>query len=697
MRTISENFREALRGIRELNALVTYQSEDTSFAITTEIGQDITTELSEIITTELGDIIYQGEQIIKLNPLFSVELFKTMCKSVAIETRSEIPVGTWLNVKIGVMVGNSYEFLDFGDYLITECKYEADTNSYNILAYDKMVEAMIPYDLSITYPITIKNLLINIFTKLGWEYELEAFINQDKTLTKDLFSNQDLTFRDVLDNISQVIVGNIGFDGKVAKIKYIVPLGSSTQIPFEIPQTLNVFGASEDNYITEQDLKDTNVTINEKYGPLNSIIITQNDVVLNNLQDSTSVEENGLTQYDFKNNLILMNDSDTFINDMFNGIKGLEYYIYDFDTFGKLYFEPLDEVMIKIGDNEYKSIILNDDIKLTTGLEETYYFDTPEDTTPEYIAVDKNEKKINNALISIDKANAEIVLKVDSQGKIAKVELSGDGDDGTRISIDADQLDISATDVLNLLAGNSINLTSKNITINSNNFNVDTNGNLTCSNANISGTITSSNANITGGGIKVTNKSATSNTPFMEISDRYTYNGVLSTEINTCVIDMQNLATDGGAAVEPVIRLYSSVLGSTQVGAGGIYTSEVITDDLYVSGTKNRVVSLDNGKRVLINAYETATPYFGDIGSNKTNKNGYCKIDIEEIFGQTIERDDYKVFIQECGEGNLYVEKSKNYFEVKGTPNLDFDWELKAIQKGFKDTRLEEFIERNNK
>ena len=89
-----------------------------------------------------------------------------------------------------------------------------------------------------------------------------------------------------------------------------------------------------------------------------------------------------------------------------------------------------------------------------------------------------------------------------------------------------------------------------------------------------------------------------------------------------------------------------------------------------------------------MNAYETATPYFGDIGSNKTDKNGYCKIEIENLFSKTIEKDTYKVFIQKCGDGNLYIKKYTDYFEVYGTPNLEFDWEIKAIQKGYRDVRL---------
>ena len=121
----------------------------------------------------------------------------------------------------------------------------------------------------------------------------------------------------------------------------------------------------------------------------------------------------------------------------------------------------------------------------------------------------------------------------------------------------------------------------------------------------------------------------------------------------------------------------------TQINGGNLSCSS-----LTVTGSKNRAVQIDDGSYVLQNAYETCTPYFGDLGSGITDKNGECKIEIDSKFLQTIEIDTYKVFVQELGEGKLYVEKQKEYFLVKGTPYLEFDYEIKAIQKGFKDTRL---------
>lgn len=141
------------------------------------------------------------------------------------------------------------------------------------------------------------------------------------------------------------------------------------------------------------------------------------------------------------------------------------------------------------------------------------------------------------------------------------------------------------------------------------------------------------------------------------------------------------------------IRLYTSTDGDYWWSSAGMKFDETeitVQGGFVVTGNKNRLVTIDDGSQVKINAYETAEPYFGDIGSGKTNEQGYAKIDIESVFSQTIEMDTYKVFIQKCGNGDLYVKKYDNYFEVIGTPNLEFDWEVKAIQKGYKNIRLEE-------
>ena len=101
-------------------------------------------------------------------------------------------------------------------------------------------------------------------------------------------------------------------------------------------------------------------------------------------------------------------------------------------------------------------------------------------------------KKVNND----DYTKAQIVAKINDNTSQAK--------------INADNVDIEANDVLNILSGNTINLTSKNIAINSTNFSVDNNGNTTMNNATLNGgEIKSSNyvANTSGTKISLTDGS----------------------------------------------------------------------------------------------------------------------------------------------------------------------------------------------
>lgn len=117
-----------------------------------------------------------------------------------------------------------------------------------------------------------------------------------------------------------------------------------------------------------------------------------------------------------------------------------------------------------------------------------------------------------------------------------------------------------------------------------------------------------------------------------------------------------------------------------------------IRGDLSVRGSKSRRVNTDAYGERLQYCYETAAPYFGDMGHGVTDENGICLIEIDDIFQETIGTQEYLVFIQPEGEGNLYVNKAEkfcNYFIVRGTANLSFAWEIKCIQRGYSHERLE--------
>lgn len=128
----------------------------------------------------------------------------------------------------------------------------------------------------------------------------------------------------------------------------------------------------------------------------------------------------------------------------------------------------------------------------------------------------------------------------------------------------------------------------------------------------------------------------------------------------------------------------------TQTGSNA---SAITPTQIYTTGTKNRIIDTENYETRKQYCYETATPYFGDIGTAQTDETGKCYIDIDDIFAETVNTDvEYQVFLQKEGKGDLWIEeKTPTYFTVKGTENLKFSWEIKAIQRDYEFERLEKF------
>ena len=111
-------------------------------------------------------------------------------------------------------------------------------------------------------------------------------------------------------------------------------------------------------------------------------------------------------------------------------------------------------------------------------------------------------------------------------------------------------------------------------------------------------------------------------------------------------------------------------------------------------GEKTRIIQTDDGRNISMYAYETASPTFGDMGTGKLDDDGQCYVYLDDDFLMTIEKDmKYHVMLTAKGAGELYVESTSEkdgYFIVKGTPKLEFYWEVKTRQKGCRDTRIEQ-------
>lgn len=116
----------------------------------------------------------------------------------------------------------------------------------------------------------------------------------------------------------------------------------------------------------------------------------------------------------------------------------------------------------------------------------------------------------------------------------------------------------------------------------------------------------------------------------------------------------------------------------------------IIEGFLSVKGQKNRLVATENFGDRLLNAYETAECYFGDINETIIGEDGEVKVALDEVFLETVNTTEpYQVFLTKYGEGDCYVsERHEKYFVIKGTPNLSVGFEVKAKQRGYEKERL---------
>lgn len=124
------------------------------------------------------------------------------------------------------------------------------------------------------------------------------------------------------------------------------------------------------------------------------------------------------------------------------------------------------------------------------------------------------------------------------------------------------------------------------------------------------------------------------------------------------------------------------------ISSSGTWTH---TGSWQVSGTpKNALVETEHYGKRLINSYETAEVYFGDIGEDEV-KGGECVVMIDPIFAETVTLTvPYQVFISPYGQGQIWVdERLPDKFIVRGD-DIKFAYEIKAKRKGFEDTRLEQ-------
>lgn len=300
-----------------------------------------------------------------------------------------------IEIKIGADYNNQTYYINYGTFIINQAPQNDKTNgTVRITAYDSMIKFNKPYDDIITYPCTLKELLINICSQAGVELGSEHFANENFIVENNQFENK--TLREVLQNIAKCAFS-------WARIKQ----DNKLYLDFEVKNTV-------DEVITIQDYKKDNYKIaNELYGSVNKVtygdsdikgqeisIANQSDIIVNG-ENEILINDNYFAYTQAKRNSLIQEGTRLF---------GLKYMpIQELKMIGLIYLESNDIIEVEdLEENTIKSIVFSHTIE--------YNGVTSDEISAESFSDNEKEYKNNNTIaakqsqteIIVDKANKKI-------------------------------------------------------------------------------------------------------------------------------------------------------------------------------------------------------------------------------------------------------------------------------------------------
>lgn len=423
---------------------------------------------------------------------------------VLITKKTEIPLGVFYVETIEKYAGKDYK---------------------KLTAYDKMryfdVDVKDWYD-SLTFPISVKNFRDSLCNYVGVEQNDVTLIADNVMLTKELDSSNGINGLSLMKQICE-ISGVFGRMDRYGKLDYL-SLESSMLLPADDLFPANDLYPSAGSGDSENSF---NISTSLMYEhPLVEDFFTSNidGVIIVDSDGAQVITENNQNPYYVQDNFVIIGQTHETImalaNALLSKISSISYRpINSSKIKGQPYVECGDFISGEVNGYGFEAYVFQRDLTGIKALRDYFICKGKEiiendmngvtaqlqrlNKTTERVktSVQVTEKGLesevkratdaeNELSTRIEQTEQQIVLRVDSAtGKIVQVSLIGDTGSGTEFKVDADNINLSASDVINLLSGGIINLTGKNIAITSDNFSVTKEGKMTCNDANIEGDI----------------------------------------------------------------------------------------------------------------------------------------------------------------------------------------------------------------
>lgn len=423
---------------------------------------------------------------------------------VLITKKTEIPLGVFYVETIEKYAGKDYK---------------------KLTAYDKMryfdVDVKDWYD-SLTFPISVKNFRDSLCNYVGVEQNDVTLIADNVMLTKELDSSNGINGLSLMKQICE-ISGVFGRMDRYGKLDYL-SLESSMLLPADDLFPANDLYPSAGSGDSENSF---NISTSLMYEhPLVEDFFTSNidGVIIVDSEGAQVLTEYNQNPYYVQDNFVIIGQTHETItalaNALLSKISSISYRpINSSKIKGQPYVECGDFISGEVNGYGFEAYVFQRDLTGIKALRDAYICKGKEmlendmnGVTAQLQRLNKTTERVKTSVqvtekglesevkratdaeselsTRIEQTEQQIVLRVDSAtGKTVQVSLIGDTGSGTEFKVDADNINLSASDVINLLSGGIINLTGKNIAITSDNFSVTKEGKITCNDANIEGDI----------------------------------------------------------------------------------------------------------------------------------------------------------------------------------------------------------------
>ena len=114
-------------------------------------------ELDVKLSISDGTNITSSDDLISVTLSVDSGLLKTAMRKLEVKIIGDkVLIDKEISVQLGVKINDDFEYLSYGNFIVTECKYEKDKGTTSIIAYDYMIKTMKNYEtMNLTYPITV--------------------------------------------------------------------------------------------------------------------------------------------------------------------------------------------------------------------------------------------------------------------------------------------------------------------------------------------------------------------------------------------------------------------------------------------------------------------------------------------------------------------------------------------------------------